>query len=248
VKIRTIVVGGLAVLCLLILSPVLLVCWFVRFPLPILLAGKGFVVLAQGILGLRVEISGREKIRPGGQYIYMANHQSFLDGPLVYWAVPGFVRVILKREVFRVPILGQGMLLAGFVPVDRKGLRGGRRSLDRAAANMARRKFSYLVFPEGTRTRDGNLQPFKRGGFFLALEAGVPIVPITVRGTYPLMPRGRPFVRKGPVDIIFHPPIPLDGFSVESLPGLIEAVRAAIASDLEAKEQPPWTSAKKAET
>ena len=235
----------MAVLIILILIPVLLLCWIFRFPLPILLAGKGFVVLAQRILGLKVTVSGLENVPPRRQFIFMANHQSFLDGPLVYWAVPGFVRVILKKEVFRVPILGQGMRIVGFIPVDRKGLKSGRRSLDRAAANMASQRVSYLVFPEGTRTRDGNLQPFKRGGFFLALRAGAPIVPISVRGTYASMPRGQVFVRKGPVDIIFHPPIPLEGFSIESLPALSDAVRTAIASDLEAKEQPSWTSAKK---
>ncbi len=235
-NIRTILVGVLAVLIILLIVPVLLLCWIFHYPVPILLAGKGFVFTAQRILGLRVRVSGLENVPPGRQYIYMANHQSFLDGPLVYWAVPGFARVILKREVFRVPILGQGMRMVGFVPVDRKGLKSGRRSLDQAAANMARRGLSYLVFPEGTRSRDGNLQPFKRGGFFLALQAGVPVVPISVRGTYALMPRGQVLIRKGPVDIIFHPPIPVGGFSVGSLSALSDAVRAAVAADLEAKE------------
>ncbi len=235
-NIRTILVGVLAVLIILLIVPVLLLCWIFHYPVPILLAGKGFVFTAQRILGLRVRVSGLENVPPGRQYIYMANHQSFLDGPLVYWAVPGFARVILKREVFRVPILGQGMRMVGFVPVDRKGLKSGRRSLDQAAANMARRGLSYLVFPEGTRSRDGNLQPFKRGGFFLALQAGVPVVPISVRGTYALMPRGQVFIRKGPVDIIFHPPIPVGGVSVGSLSALSDAVRAAVAADLEAKE------------
>ncbi len=231
-------VGVLAVLIILILTPVLLVCWIVRYPVPILLAGKGFVLLAQRILRLKVRVSGLENIPPGRQYIYMANHQSFLDGPLVYWAVPGFVRVILKKEVFRVPILGQGMRIVGFIPVDRKGLKSGRRSLDQAAANMARRKVSFLVFPEGTRSRDGALQPFKRGGFFLAFKAGTPIVPISVRGTYASMPRGQIFIRKGPVDIIFHAPVSLEGVSLDSLPALSNAVRTVIAADLGAKEQP----------
>ena len=235
-NIRTILVGVLAALIILLIVPVLLLCWIFRYPAPILLAGKGFVFTAQRILGLKVRVSGLENVPPGRQYVYMANHQSFLDGPLVYWAVPGFSRVILKREVFRVPILGQGMLVVGFIPVDRKGLKSGRRSLDQAAVNMARRGFSYLVFPEGTRSRDGNLQPFKRGGFFLALQAGVPIVPISVRGTYALMPRGQVFIRKGPIDIIFHPPIPLEGFSQGSMSALSDAVRAAIAAGLESKE------------
>lgn len=240
--IRTLLVGLLAVVCVLILTPVLLVCYLTRFRLPLLAAGKGFVFLAQKIGGVRTEISGRDNVRPKTQYIFMANHQSFLDGPLVYRAIPGFARVILKKEVFRLPIIGLGMHLIGFISVDRKGARGGRRSLDRAAEYMARRGYSYLVFPEGTRTRDGRLQPFKRGGFFLALKAGVPIVPVTIQGTYALMPRGSSCFRPGKVRIAFHPPIPVAGRDAESLPGLIAEVERSIASALDDKESATWTS------
>jgi 1-acyl-sn-glycerol-3-phosphate acyltransferase len=233
VKIRTLFVGLIAIICILVLIPVLILCFILRWRAPILAAGKGFIVLAGKIVGLRVEVTGRENIPGRGPCLYMANHQSFLDGPLLFWAVPGAARVILKREIFRLPIVGLGMLFVGFISVDRKGLKSGRRSLDQAAALMAKRKYSYIVFPEGTRTRDGRLQPFRRGGFFLALNTGVSVVPVTIRGTFPLMPRGSFFIRKGEVRITFHPPVAAQGLGSDDLPSLSEAVRKAIASGFE---------------
>jgi 1-acyl-sn-glycerol-3-phosphate acyltransferase len=175
----------------------------------------------------------------------MANHQSFIDGPLLYWIIPGKPRVILKREIFRIPIVGLGMRHLNFIPVDRKGLRGGRRSLDRAAVYMARKHYSYLVFPEGTRTLDGRLQAFKRGGFFLALEGGVPIVPMTIQGTFALMPKGSFFIKKGAIRVTFHPPVRVDAYDEQRMPELIDAVRQSIASSLTEEERSLWTTNKK---
>ncbi len=93
---------------------------------------------------------------------------------------------------------------------------------------MRERGYSYLIFPEGTRSLDGRLGPFRRGGFFLALETGAPIVPVTIRGTRELMPKRQPFARRGRVEVVFHDPIPTAGTTVEGMPGLMEKVRAAI--------------------
>ena len=147
----------------------------------------------------------------------MPNHLSFLDGPLVMMLIPGAARVILKRSVLRLPIVGLGMRHVGFVPVDRKGAAGGKRSIARAAALMRDRGYSFLIFPEGTRSRDGNLRAFRRGGFFLALESGAPIVPVTIRGTFELMPKGQWFARRGTVRVAFHEPVPVTGYTMETM-------------------------------
>jgi 1-acyl-sn-glycerol-3-phosphate acyltransferase len=141
-------------------------------------------------------------------------------------------RVIVKRFVFRTPVLGLGMRFAGYVPLDKKGAGAGKRSIARAAQLIREKRYSFLIYPEGTRSSDGNLQPFRRGGFFLAVECGAPIVPVTIRGTFELMPRGKRLVRKGPVQITFHEPVPVTGCTRETMAELIEKVKGAVSSAL----------------
>jgi 1-acyl-sn-glycerol-3-phosphate acyltransferase len=141
-------------------------------------------------------------------------------------------RVIVKRFVFRIPVLGLGMRFSGYVPLDREGAGAGRRSIARAVQLIKEKGYSFLIYPEGTRSFDGKLLPFRRGGFFLALESGAPIVPVSVKGTYELMPRGQRFVRKGPVQITFHEPIAVTDLTVETIPELMDRVKAAVSSAL----------------
>jgi 1-acyl-sn-glycerol-3-phosphate acyltransferase len=116
------------------------------------------------------------------------------------------------------------------VPLDKEGTGEGRKRIARAAELIRARGYSFLVYPEGTRSPGGRLLPFRRGGFFLALDSGAPIVPVSIAGTYELMPRGSRRVRKGKVRIAFHEPVAVTGHTVESLPALMERVRTAIAS------------------
>jgi len=199
---------------------------------PILAVGKWAMGIGLKVLRIRVEVSGREAIDKDARYVFMANHLSFLDGPLLYRLIPQPVRVIIKKSIFRIPIIGQGMRFIGFVPVDRKGIRGGKRSLETAARLMRERGYSYLIFPEGTRTRDGRIQAFKRGGFFLALESRAPIAPISITGTFALMPKGSPFARSGTVRVRFHPPIPTLACDAENMGELMAEVKAMIESGL----------------
>jgi 1-acyl-sn-glycerol-3-phosphate acyltransferase len=124
------------------------------------------------------------------------------------------------------------MRFAGYVPLDREGAGAGRKSIARAVELVREKGYSFLIYPEGFRSWDGTMQPFRRGGFFLALESGAPIVPVTVKGTYELMPRGTWRIRKGPVRILFHEPIAVSGTTPETMPALMERVRSSIASDL----------------
>jgi len=230
--VRTILLGLVYSVLLVLLSVVLLFFWLFSLREPLLEIAKWAMELGLRILGVRVEVAGRESIDREARYIFMANHLSFIDGPMLFRLIPQSVRVILKKSIFRIPVLGAGMRFVGFVPVDRKGIRGGRKSIDTAARLMRERGYSYLIFPEGTRSRDGRIQAFRRGGFFLAIEAGAPIVPVSINGTYELMPKGSMFARPGRVGVTFHPPIPSLGYTPEDMGGLMEKVKAAIESGL----------------
>lgn len=229
---RTVLLVVIYVVLTLVLALLLLL--FLPFGIrePLLGLAKWAMNFGSSVLGLKVRVRGQEVIDATVPHIYMANHLSFLDGPLLFGLIPGRVRVILKKEVFRLPVIGQGMRYVGFVPVDRKKVRGGKKSIDRASSLMRKRGYSYLIFPEGTRSRDGRMQSFRRGGFFLALESRASIVPISIAGTYELMPRGAMFAKKGPVSVTFHPPIAVEGYSQENLHLLIERVRAVIEQGL----------------
>ena len=224
------------VVLILLLIPLLLFCCALKSARPIIFMGKWAMRVSQKILGIRVEVTGAEKIAKEKPYVFMSNHLSFIDGPLLFLVIPQPIRVILKKEGFRIPFVGLGMKLVGFIPVDRKSIRGGKQSMDRAALLIKEKGFSFLIFPEGTRSLDGRLQPFKRGGFFIAIDSQVPIVPITIKGTYELMPKGSFFAKKGTVKVIFHPSVPVQGFDRDSLPGLLDRVRSSIQSELISKE------------
>ncbi|HCS46876.1 MAG: hypothetical protein A2V45_00640 [Candidatus Aminicenantes bacterium RBG_19FT_COMBO_58_17] len=231
---RTIFLVLIYAVLIFVLLVFIIIFWPLGLREPLLRLGKWAISLAPGILGVKVKIAGREMIDKRTPYIFMSNHLSFLDGPLLFLLIPQSIRVILKKEVFRIPVVGQGMRFVGFVPVDRRSVRGGKKSIDRAAHLMRERRYSYLIFPEGTRTRDGRTQAFKRGGFFLALESGAAIAPITIRGTYELMPRGTIFTRRGKVDVLFHPPVPVEGFDQHNMRTLIDKVKDIIVSGLPA--------------
>jgi 1-acyl-sn-glycerol-3-phosphate acyltransferase len=194
--------------------------------------GRWAVSLGYRILGVELEVTRSGEIDERSAHIYMPNHLSFLDGPMLYWLIRGPLLVILKKSVFRIPVVGQGMKVAGFVPVDRRHLGGGKKSIDRAVRLMKEKKCSFLVFPEGTRSLDGRLQPFKRGGFILAAEAQAPIVPVAIDGTFEIMPKGQFNVRRGKVKVAFLPPVSVQGYSKENISGLVEKVRDIIQSQL----------------
>jgi len=227
--IRTVILLIFYVVLVVLLTPVLLVCWPLGIRDPLLRVAKWAMGVSRRILALKVEVQGLENVEPHQSYVFMANHLSFLDGPLLFYVIPQLVRVILKKSIFRIPVVGPGMRFVGFIPVDRKRASGGKRSIDEAAGLMREKGYSFLIFPEGTRSRTGQLQPFKRGGFFLAIAAGSPIIPVTIKGTFELMPKGRIFPRSGEVKVIFHQPIVTYGKTAEDIPFLVEEATKAIA-------------------
>jgi 1-acyl-sn-glycerol-3-phosphate acyltransferase len=212
--------------------PVLLVSALFGLRDVFLVYGRWMMRVGRRILGIDLTVAGLDRLDRGTPYVFMSNHLSFLDGPLLMTVLDRPARVIVKRFVFRIPILGLGMRYSGYVPLDREGAGAGRRSIARAVQLIKEKGYSFLIYPEGTRSFDGKLLPFRRGGFFLALESGAPIVPVSVKGTYELMPRGQRFVRKGRVRITIHEPIPVTGLTVEKIPELLEKARAAVSSGL----------------
>jgi 1-acyl-sn-glycerol-3-phosphate acyltransferase len=225
---RTIALVFLYVVIIILVTPIILACMAIGLRGPLVAIGRWVMAMSRAVLGIRVEVDGREHIPRGRPAVFMANHLSFLDGPLLFLILPQPVRVILKKSIFRIPIVGLGMRFVGFVPVDRKGKDGGKKSILRAARMMRERGYSFFMFPEGTRSRDGRLLAFRRGGFFLALEAQAPIVPVVIRGSFEIMPKGRFFVRRGTVRVKFLEPVPTEGLGPKDLDALRDNVREKI--------------------
>jgi len=192
--------------------------------------GKGAMRVSRAILGLRVDVEGHDPDPSAGPFVYMSNHLSLLDGPFIFMLIPRPVRIIMKSSIFRIPVAGLAMRYAGFVTVARKGTNGGRIAIERAAGMMKEKKYSFLIFPEGTRSRSGQLQAFRRGGFFLARAARAPIVPVSIYGTFALMPKGKMIPRRGRIRVVFHPPVPPPEAASEDLAAWMAAVRERLAS------------------
>ena len=184
------------------------------------------------LIGVQIEVEGRDRFDPNGTYIYMFNHVSNLDPPLVIPLLPRRTSVLLKKELMKIPILSRAMKMAQFVPVDRSNREAAITSIGRAV-DVLRDGVNISIFPEGTRSRDGKLLPFKKGPFHLAMESGVSIIPVTIHGTEQMMPKGRNTIRPGVAHVIFHAPVsPKDYTSREEL---TEAVRKMIESSLPAE-------------
>ena len=213
---------------ILLAIPLLLVCVLFGSRDAFLAYGRWMMRVGRFILGIDVEVAGLERLDRRTPYVFMSNHLSFLDGPLLMTVIDRPARVIAKRFVFRIPVLGLGMRFCGYVPLDKRGAGAGRRSIARAVRLIKEKGYSFLIYPEGQRSWDGKMQPFRRGGFFMALDSGAPIVPVSISGTFELMPRGKWFVKKGPVRIVFHEPISVAGRTAEAIPELMERVRTAV--------------------
>jgi 1-acyl-sn-glycerol-3-phosphate acyltransferase len=229
--VRAFILAGLVPFFLAILAPVLLAALLFGYRDALIHQCRAAIRLAWMVLGCRLEVRGAEHRDGPGPRIYMSNHLSLIDGPLMCMLIFQPVRVILKSSVFRIPVLGPAMRYVGFVPVDRRGGNAGRRSIDRAARSIRRFGYSFLIFPEGTRSRDGRLGRFRRGGFFLAAQSGAAIVPVSIRGTYEILPRGGRLPRRGSVVVTFHRPRP--AAHAGGMAELMKDARAAIAAGLE---------------
>jgi 1-acyl-sn-glycerol-3-phosphate acyltransferase len=178
--------------------------------------------------GFRVEAEWRAPLDPKRNYLFFSNHVSNLDPPVLLPLLPGRTSIFIKRSLLKIPVLGYGMKLVNFIPVDRDGSVEGAKQSVEAAAMVLTAGVHVTSFVEGTRSPDGKLLPFKKGPFFLAMESGAAVVPVTILGTEKLMPKGSLKVRPGTARVIFHEPIEPRDFGTRE--ELMEAVREAIQS------------------
>lgn len=199
-------------------------------------AGVSGAAATVKLAGVRLRVTGKEKIPLQDGVVFMANHQSNCDPPALVGLLPP-VLLLAKEEFFRVPILGAAMRLRGFIPVDRKSREKSARAIERAVESISA-GHSFLVFPEGTRSEDGRLQPFKKGVFIMAVKVGAPIIPISISGSRVIMPKGKAAMRPGEVRITFHQPVETQGNQPDQIAAIQDAVRRAILSGLAEDEKP----------
>ena len=177
------------------------------------------------VSGTRVDVHGA--LPPAGAYVYASNHQSIYDIPILFWSIPRQLRIIAKASLGRIPFLGWHLRLAGHLLVDRD--RPGPGILKRMRKLVAEHG-SLIVFPEGTRSRDGKVGRFKGGVFLLAIEHGLPVIPVSVNGSREVMLKGRLMVKPGRVGVTIHPPVPTKGLGREDARALGERVKAIVES------------------
>jgi 1-acyl-sn-glycerol-3-phosphate acyltransferase len=187
-------------------------------------------------VGARVRVHGAEHIQAGASYVFLSTHQSYMDIPVMLGYIPAQLRIAAKKEVFRLPFLGWHLSRAGHISIDRSSQADAITSLQRASSGI-RQGICAFLYPEGTRSRDGSLQPFKKGGFKLAMQAGVPIIPITVIGTRQLLPRDSIIFRPGPVALYIDAPIPTADLADCDLDSLIQSVRTAMLKHFEGRDE-----------
>jgi 1-acyl-sn-glycerol-3-phosphate acyltransferase len=176
-------------------------------------------------------VYGTENVKADETYVYMANHSSLIDTPALFAYLPYQFRIMAKKELFYIPFMGWHLWSAGNFPIDRSDPRKTANSLRRVIEGVRGGK-SLAVFPEGTRTPDGRLQEFKHGAFKVAVRAGVPIVPVSIRGTFKLLPKTTLAPRPGKVEVIIGTPIDTRGYSERNLADLIARTRDAIQANL----------------
>lgn len=224
------------------LALVFVLPWFILWSL---ITGKPGVMynmamhtvrLSLKLIGVRVRIEGRENI-PAGVCIFAANHISTIDPLAFIPAIPRRVAILVKKELFRVPFLGPAMRLADFVAVDRADREAALGSIDLAVERL-KHGTSFAVYPEGTRSADGRLRPFKKGTFLMAIQAGVPIVPVSIAGAQKIMPKGDWRIHGGEVVVHFGSPVNAADYSLEARSDLLGRVHSLVAAGLPPEQQP----------
>ena len=180
---------------------------------------------------VEVTVEGLDRIEAGKTYVFVSNHQSIYDIPILFWSLPYQLRIIAKASLGNFPFLGWHLRRTGHMLVDRS--RPDRSKIFGWASRLMRNGLSLIVFPEGTRSADGRVARFKGGSFYLALEAGLPIVPLSVVGSRHVMLKGRLATYPGHVRLVVHPPIDTTGLAGTDARAFGERVRAVIAPDAE---------------
>jgi 1-acyl-sn-glycerol-3-phosphate acyltransferase len=235
--IRTAMVAGFLALYTLLLGPPLIVYTIVTRSANLMywVGVKGLVFITR-VAGMRVHVEGRENIPPG-VCLFVANHTSNADAAAIVGAIPRRLAIFGRKSLFDIPIVGLAFRLAKFVPVDR-GNRDAALQSVKEAVEYIKSGMSFLVYPEGTRSPDGRLLRFKKGAFVMAIEAGVPIVPIACSGAHRIMKKNSLKIRPGEVTVRFGKPIDVSGYTVEQRDALARHVHDVIAATLPDDQKP----------
>lgn len=183
------------------------------------------------ISSVTVTVEGLERIDPSGGYVVAANHSSYMDTPVVLSHIPVQFRFMAREGLFKIPLLGTHLKRAGHIPVPRSNPREALKTMAEAARIIRERRTSVLVFPEGGRSLTG-LKAFKEGGAYIAIKAGVPVVPIAIKGTIDILPMHSVYVRPGHVVLRIGVPIPTTGMTAHDRGRLTEEVRAQVVAML----------------
>jgi 1-acyl-sn-glycerol-3-phosphate acyltransferase len=213
--------------------PGVLLAWLFTWPGLLFVLSHGGVGLGLALSGISPRVTGRDRLPRGRTAVYCANHTSNIDAPLLFHLLHPRLHMLYKAEFGRMPILGRAAPVAGFIPVERQNHEQAQQAVDQAAASVAR-GHSFLVFPEGTRSRTGELLPFKKGGFIIAIKAQVPLVPVAIRGGTAAMVKGSRLIRPVTVEVFVGSPIETAGMTLDDRDRLIAAARRQIEDMLQA--------------
>lgn len=181
---------------------------------------------------VKMSVKGLSNIDPSVPYIYMPNHQSNFDIPVLLGHLAVQFRWLAKVELFKIPIFGHAMRKAGYINIDRNNRKSAIKSLQ-VAAEKIKNGVSVLIFPEGTRTQDGKIRRFKKGGFVMAIDSGVPIVPVVISGAHAIMRKGKFRVNPGQIRMLIHEPIDTSTYTRETKEALMERVRRVMCDNFE---------------
>jgi 1-acyl-sn-glycerol-3-phosphate acyltransferase len=189
-----------------------------------------FCIRASGLIcGVSVKVQGLDKVSSGVDYVFLSNHQGNFDGPVLIHLLPRDAKALIKKEMMAIPVLSWVLKKAQFVPIERTNPKKARSAIQFGAQLLVEGN-SFIAFPEGTRSRDGRLGPFKKGVFIMAIIAQAPILPITIKNSAAIQPPGKYWIKPGQIDVILHEPIPTAGMSLDDRDRLIELTRSAIQS------------------
>ncbi len=218
-------------LIFLLFLPVLFISGFLKHDAFIYSTARMVIQTTFRILGVKMVVRGMDAVDFSIPSVVVCNHLSNLDGPLLISVLPVNPRVLIKTEARKIPLIGWIMRLADFVFVDRSSALRRQEALAESIEKIRRKRYSFLVFPEGTRSRDGVMRDFKKGSFLIALRSGVPVLPVKISGTRRLMPPGRMTCDRGTVTIDFFPPLDLGNIAESGLPGFIRSMQQRIYMD-----------------
>jgi 1-acyl-sn-glycerol-3-phosphate acyltransferase len=200
-----------------------------------------------GIGGIRLKVRGLDRLEPGRHYIFIANHQSYLDIPVLVKSLPRFqLRWIAKKELGYIPFFGWALWAAGHILVDRSDRASAMASFRKAKERIAK-GVSVVIFPEGTRSSGGHMMPFKRGGFLLAAQTKTPIVPVTINGSWAVLPREDWRLKSGEIEVVVDEPIPIEKYDGKEIDVLVKRVHDMIESHCAGPVRPHAKNSARAE-